>query len=135
MRRVRYCARFRHTEIFFAPDTRRLRAAYIMTCVEAAVAFIDRLEVSPELEADARGAYQSFDEQLTGAGLKRNCSRVKCLNDMFADESDLKSERLVLTPSNGNLSGMVDEDGVLRVSAGYAHQVSFFAFSVHFMQL
>ena len=94
-----------------------------MTCVEAAVAFIDRLEVSPELKDEASAAYKAYYDQLSRAGLKRNVSKVKMASRVSEESLGHSSEKSVLNTSNGNLSGMVDEDGVLRVSAGYAHQV------------
>lgn len=101
-----------------------ISVAYIMTCVEAAVAFIDRLEVSVELEEMASSAYAAFDQQLSAAGLQRNCSCTKLSSDVDCRADNYSQDRLVLTSSNGNLSGMVDDDGVLRVSAGFANQVS-----------
>lgn len=94
-----------------------------MTCFEAAVAFIYRLDVPSELKSEAASAYKAYDEQLAAAGLKRNCSRAKLPICSKEDDSDAHQAKLYPISSNGNLSGMVDEDGVLRVSAGHANQV------------
>jgi hypothetical protein len=47
-----------------------------MTCVEAAVAFIDRLEVDPELEEEATELYAAHSKRIKAAGMKRNGSSI-----------------------------------------------------------
>ena len=83
-----------------------------MTCVEAAVAFIDRLEVPPELEQEATAAYAEHEEKLRAAGL----------HGFRATDVVTRSgvPGLPTISSAGNLAAM-DEDSIRTSGAGQAN--------------
>ena len=98
-------------------------SAYIMTCVEAAVAFIDRLEVPADLELEAAAAYTEHDSKLKAAGLIRNSSKTR-LEDLSEHKMSTRpsASNLPSINSSGNLAGM-DDDGTNRRSGGNAQEV------------
>lgn len=109
-------------------------SAYIMTCVEAAVAFIDRLEVPQEVELEAAAAYAEHENKLKGAGLIRNSSKTR-LDDPSSPEFKMSprpsSSNFPNIHSSGNLAGM-DDDAATRISGGNAQEVTIPGFHFEF---
>ncbi len=81
-----------------------------MTCVEAAVAFIDRLDVPSELEEEASNAYSAYDDHMKGNVLRRNISKQDLNCDAERDTLAKRDTNI----SSGNLAGMVEDDGILN---------------------
>jgi hypothetical protein len=84
-----------------------------MTCVEAAVAFIDRLEVDPELEEEAAELYASHSRRMKAAGMKRNGSSIGLnMHASGGDETHRASEGVAggMGMSHSASSGNLVED-------------------------